>query len=78
MWTSTLAKHLGFKSARSKGFWSGLNYLNREGIIKVVQSGYRADSMHHSKLVEIINLKLLVYFGGIGHYGDLHLQSLSI
>ena len=53
MWTSTFARKIGFKTAREKGFWKTLNYLEKIGAIKIEQSGFRSDSNRHKKLVVI-------------------------
>jgi hypothetical protein len=45
------AKEMGFPSAGDKMFHRFLKKAIKRGIVKVQQSGFRADSMHHPKLV---------------------------
>ena len=55
---SVFAKSLGV-SGRSKGFLKTLHYLEKIGAIKIQQSGFRGDSLHHHKLVIVKNQQLV-------------------
>jgi len=63
MTTSTFARKLGFKTAWERGFWRGLNYLQKVGAIEIQQSGFYSHSLRHPKLVLIKDLEtVLRYF----------------
>ena len=56
--TSTFARRLGFRNANDSKFRQLLKLAERKGLIKIQQSGFRSDSIHHPKLVVVENLKL--------------------
>ena len=52
--TSTFARRLGFRDARDKKFRQLLKLAEKKGLIKIQQSGFKADSMHHPKIVVLM------------------------
>ena len=52
--TSTFARRLGFRNANDSKFRQLLKLAERKGLIKIQQSGFRSDSMHHPKIVVLM------------------------
>lgn len=56
------AKKLDYRSSADREFKAILRMLIAKGMVKVQQSGFYADSMHHQKLVVILKPIELDYF----------------
>jgi len=52
--TSSFARRLGFSDARDKKFRRLLKLAEKRGLIKIQQSGFRSDSVHHSRIVVLM------------------------
>jgi hypothetical protein len=52
--TSTFARRLGFKNAGEKRFRQIIKLAVKKGLLRIEQGGFKADSMHHPKLVVLM------------------------
>jgi hypothetical protein len=52
--TSTFARRLGFKNAGEKRFRQLIKLAVKKGLLRIEQGGFKADSMHHPKLVVLM------------------------